>query len=116
MGSLYAYVVGGRSTATGKRARLSVYRITLYSTYQQNFGKPPNPEAIGAKVIVYAGGIEQTRSIMPTRSYLTQVELPLTFGLGTASSVNRLEVFWPNGVKDVYKDLTINQNHIFLQR
>lgn len=79
-------------------------------------GKPPNPEAIGAKVIVYAGGTEQTRSIMPTRSYLTQVELPLTFGLGTASSVNRVEVLWPNGFKDVYKDLTINQNHIFLQR
>ena len=79
-------------------------------------GKPPNPEAIGAKVIVYAGGTEQTRSIMPTRSYLTQVELPLTFGLGTASSVNRVEVLWPNGFKDVYKDVTINQNHIFLQR
>ncbi len=79
-------------------------------------GKPPNPEAIGAEVVVYAGGIEQTRTLMPSRSYLTQVELPLTFGLGTASTIDRIEVKWPNGLRDVYKDLSINQSHIFLQR
>jgi hypothetical protein len=34
---------------------------------------------------------------MPTRSYLSQVELPLTFGLGSAHRVDALRVTWPNG-------------------
>ena len=34
---------------------------------------------------------------MPTRSYLSQVELPLSFGLGTNSTVERLEVIALDG-------------------
>ena len=30
-------------------------------------------------------------------SYLSQSELPLTFGLGTASRVTGIDVTWPNG-------------------
>lgn len=34
---------------------------------------------------------------MPTRSYLSQVELPITFGLGDATAVDALRVRWPDG-------------------
>ena len=34
---------------------------------------------------------------MPTRSYLSQVELPVTFGLGEADRVDSLTVVWPDG-------------------
>jgi len=34
---------------------------------------------------------------MPTRSYLSQVELPVTFGLGSAGHVNALRIRWPGG-------------------
>ena len=33
---------------------------------------------------------------MPTRSYLSQVELPVTFGLGDATEVDSLRIIWPN--------------------
>ena len=79
-------------------------------------GKPPNPEAIGATVIVHADGLKQKRSVMPSRSYLTQVELPLTFGLGATDIIRLLEVHWPNGQKDVHRDLIVDQSHIFVQR
>jgi hypothetical protein len=52
---------------------------------------------IGATVTLKAGGMTQRRLVNPTRSYLSQVELPLTFGLGAATRVDSLEVRWPDG-------------------
>ena len=37
---------------------------------------------------------------MPARSYLSQVELPLTFGLGTADRVDGVSVHWPDGSRE----------------
>jgi hypothetical protein len=48
-------------------------------------------------VTLSASGVTQGRQVMPTRSYLSQVELPVTFGLGDATSVDSLEVIWPGG-------------------
>ena len=68
-------------------------------------GRPPHREAIGAEVVLTAGGRSQRRAVMPSRSYLSQVELPLTFGLGTAASVDSLRVRWPDGtVQEVPAD------------
>jgi hypothetical protein len=60
-------------------------------------GRGSNRSAIGARVDLSAGGTRQRRLVMPTRSYLSQVELPLTFGLGDARRVDALRVTWPNG-------------------
>ena len=34
---------------------------------------------------------------MPTRSYLSQSELPVTFGLGKLAKIDEVEVLWPGG-------------------
>jgi len=60
-------------------------------------GHGSNRSAIGARVRLTAAGVTQRRLVMPTRSYLSQVELPLTFGLGGATRVDRLTVTWPDG-------------------
>lgn len=60
-------------------------------------GAPPNRDAIGAVVSVTAGGRTQRRLVMPFRSYLSQVETTLTFGLGRASRVDAVHVRWPDG-------------------
>lgn len=60
-------------------------------------GKPPNTSAIGATVRISVAGQEQVRMVMPGRSYLSQVELPLTFGLGSHSLLDDLEIAWPDG-------------------
>ena len=62
-------------------------------------GRAPNREAIGARVELIAGGLTQRRQVMPTRSYLSQVELPLTFGLGAADRVESLRITWPDGTE-----------------
>ncbi|MBW3542029.1 MAG: CRTAC1 family protein, partial [Planctomycetes bacterium] len=60
-------------------------------------GRKGAAEAIGAEVEVHAGGKVFAQRVMPTCSYLSQVELPLTFGLGEQSQVDRLRVHWPDG-------------------
>ena len=60
-------------------------------------GAGGNRDAIGAWVEVTAAGGTQRRQVMPTRSYLSQVELPVTFGLGGATAVESLRVTWPDG-------------------
>ena len=74
-----------------------------------------NPRAIGARITVEAGGHRRTRTVMPSRSYLSQVELPLTFGIGNAEVVSSVEVTWPDGTTESLTDLPINHPHILTQ-
>ncbi len=60
-------------------------------------GSAANRDAIGAEVEVRVGEVVQRRAVMPGRGYISQVELPLTFGLGTAERVDELKVTWPGG-------------------
>jgi hypothetical protein len=60
-------------------------------------GAPPNLDAIGATVVIDAGGRRRTRTVMPYGSYLSQSEAVLTFGLGAAERIDALSVRWPGG-------------------
>jgi hypothetical protein len=60
-------------------------------------GRPANRDAIGAWIELDAGGQTQRRQVMPSRSFLSQVELPVTFGLGAVDQIDRLEIRWPDG-------------------
>jgi hypothetical protein len=72
-------------------------------------GQTPNTSAIGAVVELHAGGVVQRRLVSPTRSYLSQCELPVTFGLGKASQVNKLVVRWPGGKTTELTDVEIDR-------
>ena len=60
-------------------------------------GRAPNADAIGARVTVATASFRQTQTVMPSRGYLSQVELPLTFGLGTDRAVDFVHIRWPDG-------------------
>jgi hypothetical protein len=60
-------------------------------------GTKGNRDAIGAWVQCRAAGRTLWRQVMPTRGYLSQSELPLTFGLGRRDRVDELVVTWPDG-------------------
>ena len=62
-------------------------------------GRTVNRDAIGAWIEVTDDLGTQRRQVMPTRSYLSQVELPVTFGLGRASEC-KVKVLWPGGRSD----------------
>jgi hypothetical protein len=56
-----------------------------------------NRNALGAWVELKAGDLVQRRQVMPTRSYLSQSELAVTFGLGQLGAFDSLKVRWPDG-------------------
>lgn len=60
-------------------------------------GQAPNTSAIGAVVELHAGDAIQRRLVSPTRSYLSQCELPVTFGLGGETGIDKLVIRWPGG-------------------
>ena len=74
-------------------------------------GTRSNRDAIGAWVKLRAGGVTQSRQVMPTRSYLSQSELPLTFGLGVNARVDELEITWPGGRKQKVEPLFADRTH-----
>ena len=68
-------------------------------------GTKSNRDAIGAVVRILAGGITQTRMVKGGSSYLSQSELPLTFGLEKRDRIERVEIEWPSGRTEEYKNL-----------
>ncbi|HXW07722.1 MAG TPA: CRTAC1 family protein [Vicinamibacterales bacterium] len=61
-------------------------------------GTGSNRDGIGARVRVTLDNGTRRWSIVKTgSSYLSQSELPLTFGLGGAKKITGVEVTWPNG-------------------
>lgn len=70
-------------------------------------GKSGNRDAIGADVkVTLADDTVLTRTVMPTKSYQSQVELPVTFGLGANSAIKKLTVRWPGTKVDVEYPVT----------
>jgi hypothetical protein len=75
-------------------------------------GTRSNRDGIGAKVTVATNkGVRQFAMVKSGSSYLSQSELPLTFGLGKPEDgkVAAVEVLWPSGKKEVIRDLRPNQ-------
>lgn len=62
-------------------------------------GASDNRNAIGAMIELAANGTTQRRLITSGRSYLSQIEYPVTFGLGESDTVDELLITWPGGQK-----------------
>jgi hypothetical protein len=68
-------------------------------------GAKSNRDAIGAVVRLTLNGETQTRTVRTGSSYLSQSELPLTFGVGRVDRFERLSVEWPSGETQEFKSL-----------
>jgi hypothetical protein len=64
-------------------------------------GTRSNRDGLGATVKVTAGGSTYTRYSDGKSGYLAQSALPLYFGLGNATRLERIEVFWPSGTRQI---------------
>ncbi len=74
-------------------------------------GMKSNRDGIGARVtLVTSTGVRMTRMVKSGSSYLSQSELPLTFGLGKPGKnlPARIEIVWPSGAKQTIEGLKAN--------
>ena len=71
----------------------------------QLVGTKSNRDAIGATVRIFAGGMEQSRVVKGGSSYLSQSELPVTFGVEKHDRIDRVVIDWPSGQTQEFKNL-----------
>jgi hypothetical protein len=71
-------------------------------------GTRSNRDAIGAWVKVRIGSQILSRQVMPAKSYLSQSELPVTFGLGSAERVDEVTIIWPRGNSQKLANVRLN--------
>jgi hypothetical protein len=71
----------------------------------QLVGTKSNRDAIGATVRLESGGAIQTRIVKGGSSYLSQSELPVTFGLAKHETANRIVITWPGGRVEDFKGI-----------
>jgi len=78
-------------------------------------GTQCNADAIGAWLEVTCGDQTFRRQVAPSRSYLSQCELPVTFGLGTHDTIDRLVVHWPDGSSQELENVAVDQAIVITQ-
>ena len=78
---------------------------TGYAVALDLTGKAPNLDAVGAVVKATVGGATQVQMVRTGASYLSHSPLALTFGLGDAEGIDRLEIRWPDGAEEVLEDV-----------
>ena len=68
-------------------------------------GTKSNRAAIGARVTIRSSGVKQFSEVRGGASYLSQNDLRLHFGLGTAKKMESVEIRWPNGTVETLQNV-----------
>jgi hypothetical protein len=72
-------------------------------------GTKSNRDGIGAVVRVVTRSDKQWKMLHSGSSYLAQSELVLTFGLGTQTKADSVEIQWPSGQVDKLSNVNAGQ-------
>ncbi len=78
-------------------------------------GTRANRDGIGATVRIRVSGRILQQTVMPTRSYLSQCEKTLTFGLGEEAIIDELIVTWPGGEEESFPINGVDQSMTLVQ-
>jgi hypothetical protein len=66
-------------------------------------GVKANRDAIGARVIVHAGGRRVSGEVQSGSSYISQNDARIHVGLSTNETYDRIEVLWPGGAREQFQ-------------
>lgn len=79
-----------------------------YLSVQLN-GDALNLNGLGAWVELYYGGNIQAYEQTPYRGYLSSIQMNPHFGLGTTTLIDSLVVKWPDGSKELIRNVAVDQ-------
>jgi len=74
-------------------------------------GTKSNRDAVGAVVRIFYRGQTQSRTVHGGSSYLSQSELPVTFGVGKRDKIERVTIEWPSGRSEEFKNLSSGKSY-----
>jgi hypothetical protein len=78
-------------------------------------GTKSNRDAIGASVRITCSGQRQSRLVKSGSSYLSQSELPVTFGVERHDRVESVLIQWPSGRTEEYKNLPTGRSYTCIE-
>ncbi|MEE8525542.1 MAG: CRTAC1 family protein [Thermoanaerobaculia bacterium] len=77
----------------------------LVDAYDPRLGR----RALGARVTVSSGNRRQMRTIQSAMSYLSASDPRAHFGLGAADSPVTVAIRWPDGLEELFADISVDQ-------
>ena len=72
-------------------------------------GTKSNRDGIGARIRILAGGLRQFNHMTTATGYASSSAGPVHFGLGSAKTVDEIEVYWPSGIKQMLQNVPADQ-------
>ena len=81
-------------------------------------GRTCNRDAIGARVEIHladAGGTTLSRTLRAGEGFLSQSSKWVHFGLGAATSIDRLVVRWPGGTTEEFTNIETDRRYLIVQ-
>ena len=78
-------------------------------------GTKSNRLALNARITLVAGGMTQTDEVHSGGSYLSQNDLRVHFGLGSATKIDKVEIHWPSGLTEDLTDLAVDHYYNVLE-
>ena len=97
--------------SNGPATLLENWEMQSNSVSIKTVGVISNRDGIGTRITLTAGGRTQIQEVNPGGSYLSSHDPRSHFGLGANTAIDRLEVRWQSGVRQVFENLPANQEH-----
>ncbi|MGV6844667.1 MAG: FG-GAP-like repeat-containing protein, partial [Lutibacter sp.] len=94
---------------TSKKTKNNYLQVNLRGTGKNKF-------AIGSRVKLYYQKQIFDQECMPVRGFQSSVDYKLTFGLGKISTLDSLEIIWPNKKVEKVKNVKTNQKLTFFKK
>jgi len=97
------------SSGSGNKLLRGIPRPENHWLHIRLKGIQSNASGIGTRVRLVAGGKSQIREVAAGSGFLGQNSLEVEFGLGTATVVDSLQIWWPSGVYQTGTGLAVDQ-------
>jgi hypothetical protein len=68
-----------------------------------------NTQALDARIYVTTDGVEQIRELRVGNNYVSQNPVEAHFGLGQTTSLQRVQIVWPDGKQSQLDALNMDQ-------